>query len=1728
MMRVNDKDDNGSNICPGMTQRHQFLLLLFLLLGSGTPAAGQSLVLGTVDTSEFPHLRAPVVAFDPAGLPLPLSNNDSVTVEENGLVLAAGRLLTCPQKNTPRPVSIVLVLDRSGSMGITAGGLSSRLDVMKAGVRAFLRTLDFSNGTTVGVTEFDDLPLILHTRSADRGSLEASIAALALGGGTQFTPAFLDTLTGGISLLAGATAPRHFVFITDGEPFQQPDGEAIIAAARAAGVTVHVVTIATRLTEELKTIADATGGSSIGDVVTGAGLAGYLASLAGTIQETPSCSVAWRAPTPCGSSRATRSVSVTVAGVGMATSWYIPPNRLYPALHLDTLALWFGAVAPGGNSTRQITIRAEGVPFTVDGISPTLPPIFSVTSWGGPPPPFVLQPGASRTVTLRFAPTDSVLSALQISFAASPCPSSPLLLGGGVPGKRIISGLRLVEPTGGTRHSACEPVTIIWSGVSPDRPIRIEASGNGGNSWFRVADSARGLRYHWSPPGPGTAWRLRIATLDTGVDSIFRAAGGGVGPDGGPATLAQLVGPTGVQVIGNQLYIVESGRHRVRRVFLEDGVIQTIAGTGSPGYSGDGGQATLARLANPNDIALDSTTLYIADATNNVIRAVDLATGLIRRVAGTGEQGFAGDGGPALDAQFNLPSFLARAPGALYVTDRVNGRVRRIDLRTGRITTVAGGGLQPEGDGGPATAVRLVQPAGIAWENGTLYVVEQGRHRVRSVASDGGVMTVAGSGVAGDGGDGGPLLDARFNAPTGIDVRDSVLLLADEGNNVIRKLDLRSNRVSTVAGTGRAGFQGDDGPARTAQLDRPYSVDFTPWGYAIADLGNDWVRIVVESLEGLADSTPTFAVARARLTVTSPGRAFTFDTTAANVTRSEVLAALLCNRGDIASTPDTARIVGDDAGAFRISSGLTGTPLLPGECATIEILFTPAHVGPHSAAIIFGGSCSEPDTLWLTGTGRTDCGIAMTERVEISAALGGRADSTVKSILCNTGAKNVSGTLIVESPDGAFTVSSGTGRIVLPPGGCHTLSLRFTPNHTGLHVARLRFESDGGCGVAGTLLVGTGRPGGSISVPETLRLPPLLCAGDTATMRVPIINGSPQEISITELDLLPSVPPFTVISDHPSPASPITVAAGDSTVIAVRYRPLVPGADTLHLRAVVARVEGDTTLAVTLTGRLEQIHLLAEPESIDYPLRNQQQNDSTVVITNRGTIPVTIDSASVTPSGVQFALAAVPRGVVLHPDSSLTLVVISLDTEMVQEAALRITYSPSCGAPPLHIPLVQMQGQTTLVAASPLDFTLPCGSEVIDTAVTLINLGTEALTIGSATLGPSPISGGLDLVRPHIAPGDSGRFRLRATVPGTGDRRGVLQVLDTAGRVGARLPITFHQSTPSLLVEPAEVVWRALTLPIYGTHTVTLTNTGATTLDLALTSIAPAAVVVDNGARFTLEPGATREVRLRVVPEALRAIGGTTSLLVRDLLCGVEWPVVVRGEFEKIPAAIFQLPHTTVAAGTPVLLPIQVTERNRSVLDTMTPPRVRVEIVWDGTTMRFDSVIGAIAPASYAYNSQTGKLFVIFDVTLDEHDTVATIAATTLIGGSPFSAVRFDSIEVLHTSLTIAGIDGSMTLTGDCRTLPPRISTRPHLVKIAPNPASTSLNVTVDLDNTETVGIDLLRSDGTLVGELALPTLYSEGRHTISLPLGSMPGGAYILRVATPGGEAAAPLVIQR
>ncbi len=325
-----------------------------------------------------------------------------------------------------------------------------------------------------------------------------------------------------------------------------------------------------------------------------------------------------------------------------------------------------------------------------------------------------------------------------------------------------------------------------------------------------------------------------VAGYAQNVGNIATVAGtgtGGFSGDGGLSVSAKLFYPYGVGVDKTgYLYIADTNNNRIRKVNTSTFVITTVAGSGKSSFCGDGGPAISACLSRPTGVAVDSTgNLFIADNGNYRIRKVD-PSGKITTYAGNGSPTFCGDGQLATLACLHTPTGVAvDARGNVYVADGYTYRVRKIWVSTRVITTIAGtGAMGSTGDGGLAIFAQLNVPTGVAVDaSGNVYIAEQEGHRVRQVSPSGTISTLAGNGNPAFCGDGGAAANACLRYPYGVAVDGSGnVFIADTSNFRVRKVAAGTRKISTVAGGGRG--QGDGGPATGAQLSAFYGVAVFP------------------------------------------------------------------------------------------------------------------------------------------------------------------------------------------------------------------------------------------------------------------------------------------------------------------------------------------------------------------------------------------------------------------------------------------------------------------------------------------------------------------------------------------------------------------------------------------------------------------------------------------------------------------------------------------------------------------------------------------------------------------------------------------------------------------------------------------------------------------------------------------------------------------------------------
>ena len=314
------------------------------------------------------------------------------------------------------------------------------------------------------------------------------------------------------------------------------------------------------------------------------------------------------------------------------------------------------------------------------------------------------------------------------------------------------------------------------------------------------------------------------------VETVLGTGEAGYSGDGGPAVQAKMRGPFGV-VRGPDgcLYVCDTYNHCMRKIDTK-GIVTTVAGMGErKGYSGDGGLATKALLNEPYEVRFDEAgDMYFVEMMNHVIRKVDMKTGKISTVAGTGKKGFSGDGGMARQAMFNRPHSIQFGPdGDLYVCDIGNHRIRRVFMKTGKISTFSGTGKKGKTrNGGKISEVDLNGPRAIDVAGNTMWLaLREGNAVYRMELDKGTIHHVAGTGKKGFSGNGGPAKLATLSGPKGIAVGPKGnIYLADTESHTVRMIDLKTGKLELLAGDGKKGDGPEGEDPKKCRMDRLHGV----------------------------------------------------------------------------------------------------------------------------------------------------------------------------------------------------------------------------------------------------------------------------------------------------------------------------------------------------------------------------------------------------------------------------------------------------------------------------------------------------------------------------------------------------------------------------------------------------------------------------------------------------------------------------------------------------------------------------------------------------------------------------------------------------------------------------------------------------------------------------------------------------------------------------------------
>jgi hypothetical protein len=967
------------------------------------------------------------------------------------------------------------------------------------------------------------------------------------------------------------------------------------------------------------------------------------------------------------------------------------------------------------------------------------------------------------------------------------------------------------------------------------------------------------------------------------------------------------------------------------------GQLTVLAGIGTEGFNGDGGPAASAELNRPLGVAVDTSgNVLVADSHNGVIRRVDASTGYITTIAGGGHPSVGmGDEGPATRASLNMPAAVAvDSSGNLFIADSNNQRIRRVDATTGIITTVAGSGPTGygagsfSGDGGRATAATLSQPTGLAVDgSGNLFITDPFNHRVRRVSSSTGIITtVAGNGLEGFSGDGGPGTRANLAYPEGVAIDSSRnLLIADTFNQRIRRLDATSGTITTIAGNGTQGFGGDGRAAAHASLDEPSGLAVDTKGILIfADTGNTRIRLI--NLRGVINTLAgTGSIANGGPGTRSPMATVTPATLLFSPTFVEFDKLTVGNTSPVqsitvtnTSTTTTANFAGISVDGLNASefnmTNTCGTSLAPGASCSVNVQFTPGGSCEGSAQITFNDDASgSPQSILLFGFGASAGGLSVsdmnTQTPSALASLLVGSGVTVSNVTYS-GATRAGGTFTggngIIGFDSGITLSTGSVfNVVGPncsdgittannqPGDADLAALIGIPVSDTFDAAALDFDfvptgnnitfqyvfssdeynefaNSSFNDVFGLFINGTNAA---------------LLPGTSIAVSVNNVNGG------NPIGTNPQNSEFYVNNDFVFPTVAPLDTEMDGMTVVLTVQAQVNAGTTNHIKLAIADT-GDDALDSNVfiaAGTLSSSAVTLTPASLAFGNQAVQTPSATQTVTLKNTGAAALTISNIVSSSGDYTLGGDCPISPLTLGANLTCsIAVTFTPTIVGPDPGKVTITDDAGNIPGSTQSIALSGTGTAgtalltVTPSPINFgNVSLGTTMI-LPVIVTNTGTSSVTVSGATVTGAGFSIAGLLLPLTLTAGQSAAFSVVFTPTVVGTASTTLTIVSNATNSPLTIPLSGTAVIGQLTVSPP-------TLSLPGTHinqtctpgTVTVTNISSTAVGISNVGISGPFVVSANTcplAPATLAAGASCAVSVTYVPTAVATQTGTLTI----------------------------------------------------------------------------------------------------------------------------------------------------------------------------------------------------------------------------------------------------------
>jgi sugar lactone lactonase YvrE len=750
---------------------------------------------------------------------------------------------------------------------------------------------------------------------------------------------------------------------------------------------------------------------------------------------------------------------------------------------------------------------------------------------------------------------------------------------------------------------------------------------------------------------------LGVSPLASITPGVMKTIAGEINPPNcnaynGPALLGPLCNPSAgaVDSAGN-VYVAAFYSNTVSKIDT-DGNITVIAGTGAGGVSGANGPALDANIERPADVVIDPAgNVYFADESAQQVFRIDANTQILTSVAGNGTQGYSGDGGQATMAEFNRPEGVAfDLQGNLYVEDQDNNIVRKIDT-AGVVTTVAGdpttagqGSPTYGGDGGPAIKAGLALCCAGVYASydsiavdasGNLFIGDSGHHVVRKVTTDGVIHTIAGNNALGAGfsGDGGVATSAQLNWPMGVATDPAGdVYIADFSNNRIRKIDAATQIITTVAGDGTSGASNDGGLATQVPLNGPQKIVLDGEGNLyVADTKNNLVRKVNVSNPTLVFATPT-----------ADGSTDTTDGPLGATISNIGNAALVFSSPATGTNPTISAsfsLVTGETGACPTLSSPTATGTLgQGASCALDVTFAPVAVGDITGSLVLTDNslnASSPEatqTISLAGTATGAPAVTLSPAsLTFPGTIPQVTSAAMTSKLTNTGtaALNISGITIIGADPTDFAVTTTCGATLDVNKSC-MISVTFTPSAVASYAATLSVTDNAAGSPQTVTLTGSGT-GGVTATPTSLNMGSQTEYTENYTPQyITLTNNSGANVTFSNFQ---SADPQEFYSQAYTCSDGGELLNGSSCELSVRFSPLSVGliSSTITM-PYTGGGGGSLVVTVSGTGTAGSPAIDLDPLPIDFGTLQVLTTSSNILVSveDTGTAPLTGITASIT------------------------------------------------------------------------------------------------------------------------------------------------------------------------------------------------------------------------------------------------------------------------------------------------------------------------------------------------------------------------------------------------------------------------------------------------------------------------------------------------------------------